>query len=353
MSSSSRSQQPAPAPAPAPASEPATASNANNAFPFLELPLELVREVMSLLTPVDITILSTVCRDLRSITRMFSLSTNLTPRERLDFLARYSWNLPDYFVCARCSVLHRVRRRDVPTELMSRCSPSRGPDGIEPAWEQKKPLGNTYFAIEHHHVELTLKYSRLQLPEYQSYLEALLEPYYGENPMPYGDFGEAKYSAFPKVVTDSNGELRYLLLSIWRYLEYDRFTLDDLVELRNICPHLDSEFYFLTGRTNANLMLWTIERALTLRHEGEEMTGFCPRCPTDYAVCLGSGDLHIYVWQDLGPQTAASDMVWQAQTQISGLFPGEAGPSRSESVWHEQGSVKRVYLHPYKDEPII
>ncbi|KAI0008664.1 hypothetical protein F4779DRAFT_427208 [Xylariaceae sp. FL0662B] len=164
---------------------------------------------------------------------------------------------------------------------------------------------------------------------------------------------ETHYSAYRKVVAGDDGNLRFLLLSTWRY--HKRFwgiSLRDIGHLI-ICPHQELNFYTISDlRSGHRLFLETaVEMALKGRGDGQEQTGACPRCATDFSVQLTPEYLKLQVWQDFGPEGYPDDLAWISQSNCRGLdsffffififfFNRRAvGPT----LYHEPGSIRKLY----------
>ncbi|RYP66803.1 hypothetical protein DL771_007601 [Monosporascus sp. 5C6A] len=332
--------------------------NPDNAF--LQLPLELICLVAEYLTPVDLALFSQTCRSLRATLQGHSNAAHLSRTEYFAYLAGRARGLPEKWVCGRCMALHPIVKRDTPASIycMSSC-----PLG----WVTRSLDSNLYrgvrtdarlryrqIRIDHHHVQLALKYTRLQSRKYNSYLQALMAPHHDLR------FGpsvviplKTHYSAYPKVVAGDDGNLRFLLLSTWRYHKGRKY-----ISLRNmgyqiICPHLELNHCtspHLRGDP-CHVLEAAVEEALKARGDGQERTGACPRCATDFSVQL-TEYLNLHVWQDFGPEGSPIDIAWKSQSAGRGLDGVENWRSTGPTLYHEPGSIRKLYGREVREEEV-
>ncbi|KAI1820683.1 hypothetical protein F4861DRAFT_49086 [Xylaria intraflava] len=324
----------------------------NRAIPFLQLPVELVWLVAEFLTPAEIALFSLTCRPIRAVLGEGSSAAHLSRDDYLAYLVGLARDLPKQWVCGVCTALHPTLKFDTPSAFnLRRASCPKHHAGYN---RPNMCLGRFQICLEHHHVQLALKYTRLQQREYNSYLQALLKPYHtryykssSRTISPHKTF----YSAYPRVVTDNHGNLRFLLLSTWQYLRGSRDISLNNLGGRIICPHLDFNFWTY-HHYHTNALATAVHQVFKAEdtNSSEERAGGCPRCATDFSVRLSRGDLLLYVWQDFGPESSPFDLAWQSQIMGGSLVPGvfNNSPWSGLTLYHEPGSVKKLY---YESEP--
>ncbi|KAI1742718.1 hypothetical protein F4680DRAFT_445755 [Xylaria scruposa] len=345
---------------------------------LLQLPLELIFIIAKFLSPVDLVLLAQTSRSLRAIFQNQASATKLSSTEYLSFLAGLVRDKPEEWVCENCMTLHPIVKRDTPAaeNHVSSC-PYRH---VPPSWLHQSGAAstNTYrreirdcrdffgkkvrhdtrlcfsqIRIEHRHIQLALKYTRLQERKYNSYLRALLKPYQDKSfKRRNGSQLKTHYSAHPKIVASHDGNPRFLLLSTWRYHRgRENITFDEIGRLK-ICPHIEldprppgfSRYPTLALReSNKRALQEAMESALETQENRQEKTGACARCATDFSVQLGCRFLDLYVWQDFGPEGSPVDLAWE--TQRCGLgFDGVPNLwSQGPALHHEPGSIRKLY----------
>ncbi|RYP19051.1 hypothetical protein DL765_003547 [Monosporascus sp. GIB2] len=320
--------------------------------PLLQLPPELIYLVAEFFTPADIALFSQTCRSLRAIFGRHSNAAHLSRTEYFAYLAGRARELPEQWVCEGCVALHPIVKRDTPASIYHVSSCPLG-------WVTSSLTGCRYgeiridsrlfygqLRIEHRHVQLALKYTRLQRRKYNSYLRALMAPHHN---MRYGPRGrlplKTHYSAYPKVVAGDDGNLRFLLLSTWRYHK----GLEDIslrnIDYQRICPHLRLSHWtsrYLCGHP-CHVLEEVVEEALEARGDGQERTGACPRCATDFSVQLTSEYLDLHVWQDFGPECSPVDLAWKSQSADRGLDGVRNCSLMGPTLYHQPGSIRKLY----------
>ncbi|OTB11294.1 hypothetical protein K445DRAFT_379381 [Daldinia sp. EC12] len=334
---------------------------------ILELPPEIIVYLSGFLKPSNYILFSHTCRSIYSILGTQSTSVcrknqaRCTRREHINYLSLLSRDLLDYWVCEACTGLHVIDQWDLPSRpIHSIC-----PLGLD-RWKERVYNGRTridtrFIALEHRHVQLTLKYMRTHDPKYSAYLHALLKPHHVSRFPPYMEVFwstqnskytpllEASYSARPKIVFGLDGQLRFLLLSTWTYKYMDRNiamsreTLGDLA----ICPHTQfrsskSLYYARASQPGLEDALdTTIEAVEQCQHESMERSGSCPQCPTDFTVRATRRHIEIRAWQDLGTEGSPRDLAWRVHTM--GLNFRENRDCVDCSIPHPAGSVRDLF----------
>ncbi|KAI1213821.1 uncharacterized protein F4807DRAFT_201576 [Annulohypoxylon truncatum] len=314
--------------------------------PLLQLPVELIHRISNELSPAGRRVLSQTCRPLCEILGKSALATRLSRDDYCEYLALIARQRPDYWVCEACIGFHRVTTVDTPENP---CVPtcSAGPRRWRyTGYGQRDRLDARLFRVDHRHIQLALKYTRLRCDNYQDYLDKLLAPCVDSNfetyLWPYRQPNKltVRYSAFPKIVMGNDGNLRFLLLSTWSYQEdRSQLSLPAMGDLK-ICPHLRLPY---GARRGAGRELGSLRGILTpflLNEDSNERKGlyFCCYCPTDLCVKKSPGRLFLSAWQDLGPEGSPMDKSWRVHI-LSSLNSSRGHPHLS----HEPGSILRLY----------
>lgn len=337
---------------------------------ILGLPSHLIVLLSSYLTPASRILFSQTCRSLHDILDNTAPATGQnksnhghhTRDEHLEYLALLAKDLPRHWACEACTALHRVSRRDLPTS--PECNPC--PLGKE-AWRERVYDGESrvdrrQIALDHRHVQLALKYTRTQSHRYRGYLRALLKPYHDPKFCQHASLRwerqttfsskvvQVDYSIRPKIVAGPDGQLRFLLLSTWRYNHKQqdgailRYDLGNLA----ICPH--TEFCYDRNRYCILDRVEELESAVNeVRQKTQwdqdpsaEACGACPRCPTDFAVRGIPGCMEVRVWQDMGTEGSPMDLSWRNHVKRLDLQDQNfycLGPV----LEHQPGSVRSLF----------
>ncbi|KAI1499282.1 hypothetical protein F5X99DRAFT_430791 [Biscogniauxia marginata] len=217
-------------------------------------------------------------------------------------------------------------------------------------------------AIDYRHVQLALKYTRTQSCKYQGYLQALLRPrhgmsfrpsdtpYWGSSSSESSRLLKAKYSFCPKIITGPDGQLRFLLLSTWRYkykhrgIAITRETLGTLA----ICPHASFCDDFSQSRHYGHIEVLesavdeALEKAQNDQHNDAEVVGACPRCPTDFAVRATTEYVEVCAWHDIGTEGFPTDLSWRIHVMRLDVWVQNfdcLGPV----VQHYPGSIRTLF----------
>ncbi|RYO98547.1 hypothetical protein DL764_007054 [Monosporascus ibericus] len=334
---------------------------------FLQFPPELICLVGEFLTPAQLALFSQTCRSLRATLGRRSNAAHLSRTEYFEYLAVRARGLPEQWVCERCMALHPIVKLDAPATRhdFSSCplalfTTSR--DGhLYRRSRGDSRLGYSQFRIDHHHVQLALKYTRLQHHKYNSYLQALMAPHHD---MRFGPRAailhraaipcKLHYSAYPKVVAGDDGNLRFLLLSTWRYHKGREDISLRNIGYQRICPHLelnDCTVPCLHGDPS-HVLETAVEEALEARGDGRERIGACPRCATDFSVQLTSEYLNLHVWQDFGPEGSPVDLAWKSQSSAHGLDGVPNWRFAGPTLYHEPGTIRKLYGPEVPDEAV-
>ncbi|KAI0868583.1 hypothetical protein GGS24DRAFT_205683 [Hypoxylon argillaceum] len=310
--------------------------------PLLKVPVELIGCIATFLEPADKVLLSQTCRSLRACLRKHSSAAHLSRADYFVYLAGKARELPEQWVCDYCMSLHRINKRDKPT---AEWPPSSCRADVAPAPWRRTRLGDTcHIGIEHHHVQLALKYTRLQQPKYDSYLRALLEPCRQKLFNTSGKrwvTHEVRYSAYPRIDTGSDGNPRFLLYSLWQYLAGGRDLILPNLGCQRICPHL--EFRDDNYMAYNNCLLQCFLGVFEPSYADAECRGSCSRCATDFSVMRCGQSLYLQVWQDLGPEGSPLDLAWRCQNIRPGLDGIPNSATTGPTVYHKGGSIAELY----------
>ncbi|KAI1093499.1 hypothetical protein F5B19DRAFT_123640 [Rostrohypoxylon terebratum] len=312
--------------------------------PLLQLPVELICRISAELSPTSQLILSQICRPLREILGKDVSLIRFTRQDRCEFLAAIARQLPHRWVCEACIELHGVITADTPeTPCVIICLAGRERWRYT-GYAQRDRLDARLLRIDHRHIQLALKYTRLRYHRYRQYLNKLLAPYINPNfethPWPYKQANKlaVRYSAYPKIVMGNDGNLRFLLLSTWLYEEYGIPLLLSAMGDLKICPHLRLMYGLWKGVDHDIGSLRGIIRPFLLHGGIHQSKGyyFCHYCPTDLSITKTPGRLELSAWQDLGPEGSPMDKFWRVHAH---LLTAQEHPHLS----HEPGSVRDLY----------
>ncbi len=257
---------------------------------FLQLPMELLIQIFEQLPLPNQVLLAQSCRALQGI--FGGRRGQLSREQHLEYLVALARSMPGRWVCEVCVTLHEVVKLDTPHQPWH-MSCLRG-------WNKWQTdaygflncrVDKRNISIDHRHVQLALKYTRMQQPRYQTYLQRLLTPY---REVPFGTnmytapglpgMLSVRYSVYPKVVIDASDDLRYLVLSIWSYeqgVDGTCVSLDNMGYL-SICPHLRiGPRQPCSWDPPLDRLGIAIAKAFNCGHEVQSM---CHRCPTDFSI---------------------------------------------------------------------
>lgn len=303
---------------------------------ILQLPLELLLEIFAFLPPYSQLLVYQTCRPLRAITHQYFLVGRgeilATPKDRLHYLTHLARSLPDRWVCAKCCKLHRTCSWDTPSSRASYL-PKCG-DGKTYAFEEhseSKKLANREYSPAHRHVELTLKYARLESQKrtHQKHLQRLLAPHHAASKSPR-DIGVAEgilaqRSFYPKVVDG-----RYLLFTIRTYLGAGATISRQSIKFIEICPHLYS-FAGLRLRNGLKLDMDMILYSAFSAPPNYRSFFPCLACGTDVSIQVSPERAIVCTWQDLGPEGTVYDPNWEAIVRTT------------TNICHRAGSIRELY----------
>ncbi|KAL6695313.1 hypothetical protein J3F84DRAFT_394885 [Trichoderma pleuroticola] len=311
---------------------------------ILELPNELLIAIVSHLPQHSQMLISQTCRRFQDVAHKHLPTQKYRPdtsKERLLYLSRRAQSLPDRWVCTECIKLRRINVSDTPG------------DSLYPLCESKCRNGSEYhghygFRLSHRHLQLTLKYTRLNKmePRYENYLKSLIAPYHTYLRPNDLDINKIKrnYSVYPKVVDG-----RYLLHTVWRYgIAKSPISMQSMGHI-SICPHREGHspadtLGFYAGRMSPDTQVETngavtndprdgldvcIERAFRLLHT--EVCSSCIYCTTDFSVRASQKEVVVSVWQDFGGEDTVFSPEWLAL-----VF-------KQRCAYYHSGNVRKLY----------
>lgn len=169
------------------------------------------------------------------------------------------------------------------------------------------PLDDHYLLF-HHHVQLALKYSRLENPtrEQTEYLQQLLAPHtraeFRINPDDVrGNLLSASYTVTPKIIKG-----RYVRKCTWEFSPWREYiSLDNLGAIALCCHLVTVPILRLESGQIIRWDHWSpLTQALSFAFEKRAVIGRCHFCHLDFKVtsALQGTGLVIEAWQDLGPE---------------------------------------------------
>lgn len=347
---------------------------------LLDLPAELVEEIMHHLPAHTLQVLERTCRSIRRLCHMVSDGTAPSREEYLRYLTCCTREIIDVWICKWCMAPHPYSYDDFPSNRLRPlgCKEKLGAVPLDSyyaaCWGYSLALRHVQFALKYARLGQSSRYSWHQRQEQRLYFEQLLAPRHTTIPtQPFDRCKRARYSAWPKIA-----EGNFLLHSMWTYPmsgASQRFD-ERMMGLLRICSHQtyfygavsegeqarQSMYNLLRRHDQIELVQsnpWTADRRVhdeqleTRVHNAlpsvisrakqsprcGEIAGSCPACPTDFSVEISQGMAVIRSWQDLGRESSPLDTLEKPQ-------PQRHRPSRTlhhESIPHDLGMVRRKY----------
>lgn len=298
--------------------------------PLLDLPLVLVYDIFDELQLPEKVLLSQTCRDLWYLLRSKCSVTfrEATAVDRLECLAVLGDILPDYRLCTSCRALHLLDPKDLPVTGYDKFhKPCPAPEAM---WSRHRLM--PYYAIAFRHVQLAMKYTRLE-GIYQDYRASILQRFTILIPLFYSM--RLKFTAEPLIV---NG--RFILMTTFVFYELARpISFSTLSHAYfGFCPHLSAGDELLDPD---NPLFVAIRHAFNVA-DGQrglhQEVHSCDRCPTDYLIAVEDGRATLYVWQDLGAGTSAADPYWRSH-----IWDDKNNAFNGTKFSYEHGSIRDLY----------
>ncbi|KAL7800281.1 hypothetical protein V8C37DRAFT_407217 [Trichoderma ceciliae] len=158
------------------------------------------------------------------------------------------------------------------------------------------------------------------------YLQRLIAPYHSQIKWRFDiDQGISAWrSVYPKVVDG-----RYLLCSIWTYLEGQTKVSQQSIRYIFICPHIRTFEMECIQERRRKYIDMAFEEAFS--EMNTKTYSSCRSCRTDDFIQASPERVIVCAWQDFGPEGMVSDPDWGAITLSF------------NSVHHRPGSVRELY----------
>lgn len=309
--------------------------------PILQVPNEILMEIIDHLHLHDEFLLSQTCRAFRKLTqRNWELAfERFSWAKRMDFRTGLAYVLPNHWVCGPCGKLHTI------DTWWGWDGPKNNGFPLVPQCQQQDGLNfDTIYPLRHTHVQLALKLTRMRSVN-QEYLKYIMSPFTTETmSSPYLRL-RLTYYAVPKVVAE-----RFLLQVKREFRDGDEMASARVcpgeLHLEHICPHMMIMASKAYGRRAGSGLSRVFgldglskDVHLAFASFGETFFGHCKRCPTDYAVLAHPGILTIYSWHDLGSYRSPFSQQWTVHIRTSQNEFCD-GPL----VHHHPGTIRDTYL---------
>ena len=302
-------------------------------FPLLDLPLDLVYNIIDELKLPEKILLSQTCRLLRYTLHRKCASTmcRATAHKRLEYLAVLGHTLPDHRLCTSCRALHLLNYEDIPAMKSGKINNSCPVPRVLGSRHHMLPC----YSISFHHVQLAIKYTRLK-NFHQEYREKILQTF--QVKIPRFCSVPLVFSAIPVVVYG-----RFLLMTVFHFYNAVEPTPSSTIFEApvRICPHLGTGLYM-----SNNPLLAAVRLARTESRRGRRGKLYsCDQCPTEFRVFTYDRDVTLRVWQDLGSGISPTDPYWCSHI-----------PSVNNSLYrgtkfdYEHGSIVDSF---YKGTPLL
>ena len=248
-------------------------------------------------------------------------------RERFKTLTELGNFLPDDYHCTKCNVLHPVQPDDTPDltnwnrrRRRSCFAPNTADDHLHPG---------PFYALMSHHVQLALKYSRMERKHQDLRTKILAKHEIRSVDSPI----IKTFVARPKVINAK--------LILWTtYVLFARALQDakiDHVNFISFCPQhylglgTGPDFPFAASLQNAAI------NAATKQDQRTELIS-CDHCSTDFSVAIHYDEAVIEVWSDLGAGLPLRDPSWQSH-----LYSEQNGLFQEMQFNYEHGNISKMY----------
>ncbi|TFB02514.1 hypothetical protein CCMA1212_005044 [Trichoderma ghanense] len=305
---------------------------------ILQLPLDILFLITSHLALHDEFLLSHTCKALRQV--VFHHWNIEIPRlsfeDQIGFWVGLAYTLPNRRVCLKCCKLHPIDASDVPAAF--RAVRSRG---VPCRVNYSRGIEIEGYSVQHYHVQLALKLSRLG-SVHQQYLAALLDPYTRTGRSLIPPLAES-YAAEPRIINQ-----RFILREEWNISNNTGTALplfsDKTCLHLPVCPHMRMAFggparsrswkessirwmghmsHNNTSDSMQQLEESTLLKEVTLLEDGIELAyespgrwifNSCLHCPTDFAIMVSTDEREatIRAWHDFGREGSPLDISWKA-----------------------------------------
>lgn len=312
------------------------------------LPPEMILSIRSELTPWSQQLLARTCSKMR----LSIPNAPLDADARLEYLAILSRDLPTVWFCETCNALHPTDVLDTPAdrrEEFVQCDPEPRAD----------------FWPAHRHIQLALKYFRLQKQRalgiaQQAHYLTLMRPVYCHSWLTSWNESDIfrVSEAYYKIVRG-----RFMMKLVWRFHELESFQRTfESSWYRNLqaCPHQQAPndacwtcFQARRRERRDEVRTNMVGPLLPLMHEQmyaaltnavEDLTieasGSCPYCLTDFSLQSWRNYAVMCTWHDFGPEGSTTDPIWRAYASQSS---GHMWPLEPVVVDHQPGIIRSAF----------
>ncbi|CAI0651965.1 unnamed protein product [Colletotrichum noveboracense] len=166
----------------------------------------------------------------------------------------------------------------------------------------------------------------------QKYLNKIMAPFSDEFNSDRSQKSEY-FRASPKIIRE-----RFILYT-QRDIVYEAGLTLDSCDWQEICPHMvvysndDIHDWFSGPKNFSN----DVRTALSQFYN--EITGHCPRCPTDYAITAGPNGMRIQAWKDFGSYKSPKDESWTVH-----VWSQQNSRTKGPIMHHDPGSIRKLYV---------
>ncbi|KAI1476694.1 hypothetical protein F4774DRAFT_412659 [Daldinia eschscholtzii] len=313
---------------------------------LLKLPIEIIVNISSYLPQVDQAVFAMICRALRLALGKPDVR-KLSTGQYLRFLIRVARDLPDQWVCEACFKLHPVSLDDTPITPWKMSCPLPWDQWCNEVYGRQSRLDNRFLLVDHRHIQLALKYTRLRDSRYQSYHEKLLTEHQDVNfstfsfPSKRDNLLDVSYTVTPKIMKGPDGNFRYLLRSCWQYrkasMEVSLITMGDI----KLCPHTSISYDLNRSPINQATHIMLARYSLSSNFMDTFSAG-CPCCATDIAIKFSKELVVVCTWQDMGTKGSPGDIAWRSHVSDPRFIVSNFQMGRPD-MFKLIGSVRELY----------
>lgn len=269
---------------------------------------------------------SQTCRRLRSLTPPPN-PLYLPRATRVKFLSAIAKDMPERWACGYCARLHRVG--------VHSCSTRQRLNACFTRVEVFDDL-DTGFGIEHHHLQLTLKYTRMGITDAgrRERLRRLLSPIWAPFKTHFYSKGvlHAHTIVYPLVAGG-----RYFIQEVSQYSKNHAAVSPKALGYGQCCHHQKFDYEGFRcigiGPTHPKGALMNAIAA-AFKIPGVAVHGYCPYCPVDFSVEATLEYATIRTWKDLGPEDTPCNPYWRVYASRDG---------EGVTLRHESGAVRDAY----------
>lgn len=319
---------------------------------LLQLPTEVALLVAENLPRYSLHILAQCCTDLRRLImahfRIRNESYRFTWLDRIDYCFCMARERLDVWVCSGCSKLHRVSYEDIPRTLVEGITGSCRFFGLlQNISGDLCHDGSRLFYIHEAHVQLALKYTRLQdrLNDLQrAYLRTLLLDRTKRLTERYDSptSSTGVYCTI-KILVPRGHFLLYI--GYWQQHAVSSAAEWHQKVIDSSCMHQSdpaTKFAMLPGG-----MPGRTDRSM------DEQSGSCRHCATDVSVLTGrvTGRTFVRIWKDLGTEVPQTHPEWMGRIATTFRHPNEYGSARALYEATIGGETPRTGHHAVTAQP--